>query len=528
MRITLSCILPLLCALSYALDDRSPASPYLEFSDLVSGPSSGGPDSGGAIVTVFGAALGNGQGESSLTLADAPVRHILHWSDRQIIFQIDSSAKTGELHVIAGGKRSNPLPFMVTAGTIHFVSVTGSDSATGSLAKPWKTIGKAVYASKPGDITYVLNGANQLTLDNYHAALSIQSSGLPRAPIALVAYPGAKVQIGDPSGPEFGIRTPAIHSGPFNHWVISGFTIRGSNTALKLDRSEGWRIVNNDFSCPSGDGAAACVEISGSSGIKFIGNSVHDAGKAGSSKRYQSVYFTTDTNHVEVAWNTITHNASCRGIQFHSSPISQDSGFNQFDLSIHDNEISGQTCDGLNLATIDPSKGRIQIFNNVIYHVGTGPRPPDGESSYACINSPGITNRGNPGTGIVEMFNNTLADCGSNGGPTAGAINVGSNSPALELNHNLIDQCAGEPYFTHGSDVTRISGAENVWCGAGPGPERTVKNLSHIAGPVSGPKSACLPMNAPAGPGAGNCRTDRDITGALRQMTGGCSGGAFH
>ena len=160
-------------------------------------------------------------------------------------------------------------------------------------------------------------------------------------------------------------------------------------------------------------------------------------GRVGASKRYQSVYFTTDSNHVEVGWNTIAHNASCRGIQFHSSPVSQDSGFNQFDLSIHDNEISGQTCDGLNLATIDPSKGRIAVFNNVIYHVGTGPRPPDGDSSYACISSPGIVNRGKPGSGTVEIFNNTLMDCGTQGGPTAGALNVGGNSPALELKHNM-------------------------------------------------------------------------------------------
>jgi hypothetical protein len=493
MRRTLCFVLPLLCALSPAFGERAPAAPSLDFSDLVSGPSSGGPDSGGAIVSLFGSAFGNSQGQSSVTLADVPQPHILQWSDRRIVIQIDPSARSGELRVIAGGRRSNPLPFTIVAGSIHFVSGRGSDAASGSFARPWKSIAKAAYLSKPGDITYVLDGIDQLTLDNYHAALSIQISGQPQAPIALVAYPGAKVQIGDPSGPEFGIRTPSIHSGPFNHWVIAGFIIRGANTAMKLDRAEGWRVVNNDFSCPSGNGASACVEFSASSNITFLGNTVHDAGTTGASKRYQSVYFTTDTNHVEVAWNRISHNASCRGIQFHSSPVSQDSGFNQFDLSIHDNEISGQTCDGLNLATIDPSKGRIRVFNNVIHHVGTGPRPPDGESSYTCINSPGIVNRGMPGTGTVEIFNNTLADCGSNGGPTAGALNIGSSSPAIELNHNVIDQCAGEPYFAHSSDMSHISGVENVWRGGGAAPQQTARNLSRIAVPVPGSESSCLP-----------------------------------
>ena len=98
--------------------------PYLEYSDLVNGPPSGGPDSLGAIVTIFGAAFGKARRTSSVTLAEAPVHHILHWSDRKIVFQIDSTAKSGELHVLANGKRSNALSFAVTPGSIHFVSAT--------------------------------------------------------------------------------------------------------------------------------------------------------------------------------------------------------------------------------------------------------------------------------------------------------------------------------------------------------------------------------------------------------------------
>ena len=372
-----------------------------------------------------------------------------------------------------------------------------------------------------------MDGVQQTTLDNYHAALSIQNSGQPRAPIALVAYPGATAVIGDVSGPEFGARTPAIHSGPFNDWVIAGFTIRGANTALKLDSVSGWRIVNNDFSCPSGGGSAGCVEVSGGSTIAFLGNSVHDAGKPGSSKRYQSVYFTTDSNHIEVGWNIITNNHSCRGIQFHSSPVSSDSGFNQYDLSIHDNRISGQICDGLNLATIDPSKGRIAVFNNLIYHVGTGPDPPDGDSSYACISSPGIVNRGSPGSGTVEIFNNTLTDCGSQGGPSAGALSVGMNSPALRLKYNLIYQQAGQPYLTSGSALTRVSGTGNLWAGNGPGPRQTVTNLEEDPQFAQEQIPFSLSHGSPAKHAVRDCGVDYDIMGEPRNASGKCSIGAF-
>lgn len=506
--------------------DRN-SGPHLTYSDLVSGPGSGGEDNLGAIVSMFGAGFGTLQGGSSVVLAGTPVRHILQWTEHKIVFQIDSSAQSGELRVLSNGRSSNPLFFTVIQGSIHFVSATGRDSAAGFFTSPWKSISKAAHSSKPGDITYVMDGVSQTTLDSYNAALSVQTSGQAHSSIALVAYPGADAVIGDISGSEFGVRTPAIHAGPFNNWVIAGFVIRGANTALKLDGVSGWRVVNNDFSCPSGDGAAACVEVSGSTRIAFLGNLVHDAGRAGSSKRYQSVYFTTDSNHIEVGWNTITNNSSCRGIQFHSSPVSAHSGFNQYDLSIHDNRISGQTCDGLNLATIDPSKGRIAVFNNVIYHVGTGPPPPDGDSSYACINSPGIVNHGTPGSGSVEIFNNTLADCGSQGGPSSGALNVGPNSPNLELNHNVIYQCAGRPYFTHGSELGRVSDEENLWQGNGPEAQQTATNLKPGLHSANDQDSSCAaPEKAERIP-AENCRIDHDITGAPRNQGGSCSIGAF-
>ncbi len=527
MRALLRCSLAFVFILFHSFAENGATTPYLEYSDLVSGPAAGGRDNLGAIITVFGAGFGGTQEQSSISLAGVQLDRILQWTDHKIIFQIDSTAKSGEVRVRVNGRMSNSLSFDVNHGDIHFVSAKGNDNNSGSFTAPWRTISKAAYFSKPGDITYVLDGAQQTTLDNYHAALSIQISGQPRASIALVAYPGAHVVIGDVSGPEFGIRTPAIHNGPFSHWVIAGFTIRGGNTAMKLDRVDGWRIVNNDFSCPSGDGSAACVEIAGSSGIAFLGNVVHDAGRPGSSKRYQSVYFTTDTNHVEVAWNTITHSASCRGIQFHSSPVSSDSGFNQFDLSIHDNKISGQTCDGLNLATIDPSKGHIAVFNNLIYHVGTGPNPPDGESSYACINSPGIVNRGLPGSGSVEIFNNTLADCGSQRGPSAGALNVGKNSPVLEFKHNSVYQCAGQPYLTPGSEAGRISEEGNVWQGSGQGPQQTSVALSQASGITVGPYSGCALPQGAASLSTVDCRVDHDINGTPRDLGGKCAVGAY-
>ena len=498
----------------------------IAYSDLTSGPATGGEGNQGAIVTVAGNGFGDVQGSSKVMLAGSPVGRILQWADRRISFQIGAAAKSGEIRVVAGGVESNPVEFTVVKGSIRLVSASGHDQSSGSWGSPWKTIAHAAHAMEPGDIAYVLDGVRQTSLDGYNAALSIQKSGAVRKPIALVAYPGAIAEIGDTGGPEFGARTPAIHGGPFNDWVIAGFKIRGANTALRLDLVQGWRIVNNDFSCPNGDGASACVEVSGSSAIVFVGNAVHDTGRAEGSKRYQSVYFTTDTNHVEIGWNHIFRNRSCRGIQIHSSPLSADSGFNQYDFAIHNNVISDQACDGINLATIDPSKGKIVLFNNLIFHVGIGPAPHDGESNYSCISSPGIVNRGTPGTGTVEIYNNTLSDCGSFGGATAGAFSVGPNSPDLLLRDNLVVQ-VGEPYFSQGSALGKVHGSTNLWSGTGPGPSETSGNLEGAPHFLNGAYPYELSAQSPAKNVVKACLVEYDLVGVSRNPTPGCSIGAY-
>ena len=445
----------------------APERPVVSYSDIDSGPSLGGQNGKGAFVTIYGHHFGAVRGASSVIIGSVPADNYPLWSDTKIAFQLSTKANSGSIVVTSARGRSNSLPFMVRKGHIYFVGPAGTSSGNGSFQKPWKSIAKAAASMAPGDITYVFNGANQTTLDDYNASLAIASSGIAGAPKALVVYPGAHSTIGSATGAEYGVRTPQISGGPFHYWTLAGFAIRGRNEGLGLTGSRGWRVVGNDFSCPTGDGQAGCVEISASTYIKFYGNSVHDTSRPGASKTYHSVYFTTDSNHIEVGWNRITNNHSCRGIQFHSSPEGDGSGLNQYDLSVHDNTIAGQVCDGVNFATIDPSKGRVVAYNNLIYHVGLGPDPPDGTSSYTCIASPGITNNGRPGTGTAYFYNNTLYDCGPWGGSDAGAFGIDSASPTINLQNNLVLLSKGEHYFSPASQPARINGNTDLWFGAG-------------------------------------------------------------
>ena len=471
--------------------------PRIFFSDLESGPNSGGKDNKGAWVTIWGKGFGAQRGRSRVTIGGAAVADYPIWSDTKIVFQLGRLARSGDIQVQVNGARnqrfnSNGLPFTVRKGKIYFVARNGSDWNRGSYAKPWKSITNAKDSMSAGDVTYIENGVTQNKEDNFAAYLSMDrdgggNSGKPQAPKALVAYPGAAVTIGVAHGLEYGIRTPNIRARE-DYWVISQLHIIGGRQALDIGAT-GWRIVGNEIECPGADGQVGCVETSQSSRIKFYGNEVHNIGRSpASSKYYHAVYFSTDSNHIDVGWNHIHDNYTCRAIQFHSSPLcrpgcgnNDQTGHNQFDLHVHDNLIHGDNCNAINFATVDPSQGPVEAYNNVIYHVGVRD-PGEGGAASSCIYLAGITNRGRPGTGTVEIFNNTFYDCAANSSRNTegsrGAFSVGDTSGALmmRLRNNIVYQLPGEIYLD--GTTTQILGDRNLWFGVGAGPQETANNVN--------------------------------------------------
>ena len=659
----------MLWVLSMAAIFPALSAPRLFYTDLISGPNSGGEHNNGSFVTLYGKGFGASRGQSSVTIGGGRAAAYPQWSDTKIVVQIGSQAKTGNLQVTTGDGDSNPLPFTVRPGKIFFASAKGS-RGSGSFESPFASLVQCKNALHPGDICYAMDGVTQTGAEAYGATLSITHGGEPDRPIALVAYPNAHVRIGDPeSNVHIGIRIPNTKVSA-NYWVIAGLEIVVPSNAILLQGANGntgWRLVGNRMSCPYGDGAAACVETSGASDVQFLGNEVTDVGCSDAhpcrfakgrarvtslgtsittpdnlypltkgsiirvngqerkvlevsrttatldrafeppvsepsefelrqtlpSKLYHTVYFSTDSNNVEAAWNYLHGNHSCRGIQFHSSPtrhvlppaapkvetvasgslparrysvlitytvqsdtagplfyrettvspettinipaghvlkvrpperteaavtgysvylsagtaaeaqrqnpaaapvaigtewvepssgiarngappdrnFSYANGLNQFNLSVHDNIIQDQVCDGLNFATVDPSKGPVRAYNNVIAHVGVGPDPPPDPANYSCIYVAGITNNGAAGKGEVEIFQNTLVDCGRRGGNLAAAVMRSRSSPNLKISlwNNIIAQMPGEQYLIT-PDPDWISGSHNLWQGAGPLP----------------------------------------------------------
>jgi hypothetical protein len=217
---------------------------------------------------------------------------------------------------------------------------------------------------------------------------------------------------------------------------------------------------------------------------------VHNAGiNPTSSKYYHAVYFSTDSNHIDVGWNHIHDNFTCRALQFHSSPLcsptcgsGDTTGFDQYDLHVHDNRIHGDNCNGINFATVDPSKGTVEAYNNVIDQVGRKDPLQQG-GAFSCIYVAGITNNGAAGTGTVEVLNNTVSDCGANNsanaGGSRGAFGVGGGPATLvmRLRNNVVYQLPGEIYID--GSRTQITGDKNLWFGVGTAPAQTTNNISN-------------------------------------------------
>ena len=503
--------------------------PTVFFTDLVSGPNTGGENNNGTILTIYGKNFGATRGTSTVTVGGGQAAAYLVWGGRSkaatsaaqletISVAIGSAAATGAVVVTTGSGASNCADtldgchFTVRSGNIHCVSTSGSDSNSGTFPSScWRTIASARGSLAPGDIAYVENGVNQTSVDNYNADLAITgNSCTAAAPCALVAYPGSTDTIGTASA-SYGIRTPAV-SGSMDYWTIAGFNIVGL-AGLDLVSVTGWRVINNDFNCPQGSGQSACMHTDTTTQYRFYGNYVHDVGdQAGSiDKFYHAVYFTTNSNHIWAAWNEVAPNPTnqttqggCRAIQFYST-----GGANQFDLHVHDNWVHNAICDGINFSTIDPSQGTVEAFNNVVYHVGTGPDPANGSSNYSCLVS------GGGGSGSTLVYNNTFYDCGSRGTSDAGALDP--TGPGISATNNIVYQVSGESYINPNAGGSMLAGSNNIWFGTSSTPSGTSGNIVSNPLLVAAGTNFMLQASSPAvGAGTTSKQSPYDFNGGPR------------
>ena len=450
------------------------SAPHINYTDLNVGSGTGGDTGDGVYVRIFGNHFGTSQGSSTLTLGGSLVTTCgkCSWSDTTIVAQLGAAAKTGNIVVTVNGEASNGVPFTVTPTTILFVSASGLDTNSGTFAAPFKTWRAAFNSATGGDnnspsqntVIYIEPGTNVSFDDGrgYNAAISTDLGGSsPTKQLAIVGYPGGTVNVGSTSV------SNGVH-GWGQYLTIADLSIVGQSSAIDAEAGD-IRMINNTLSCPAppnGLGGTACVlaeTMTPNDTWVFDGNLVNNTG-GNVDKTYHAVYFSTGANHADVGWNNIGQGFKgyCRSIMFHAS-----SGANLSDIHVHDNIITGGYCDAIGLASVDPSQGVVEAYNNVISHVAIASNP------YGVANETGIAINSDPAgstSGTVAIYNNTVVDAGGYTlGNQNGCFGIVSPGAGMHLTNNICSQpSSAQPYIQPGSQ--NVTGSNNLWYGAGSAP----------------------------------------------------------
>lgn len=441
----------------------APGAPKIYYTDIVTGPNTGGENNLGAYLTIFGKGFGTTQGTSQVTINNAPVAAVKQWTENKVTVQPGPSATSGVISITVGTHSySDPaITFTVVPGKIFFVSITGSDSSgqAGNINRPFRRVNTVFDSSRfgPGDHVVVRGGTWSDIYEKYGSFFSIvHKGGTAAAPMVIMGHPTETVLLNHTT------QTRGIHS--FNtpgHFVIANFHMNAGGRGLGIGLAPGTtnvRVVNNEiYGFFENSGGSAVIAGSGKQ-YRILGNRVHDNG---GSKLYHALYFDgRDTvgggaNDIEIAYNHIHHQTGGRGIQIYG-----DTGTLINNVRVHHNLIHDVALDGIIFGR-DSGAG-FQAYNNVVYRTAVaslrGPTTDIGISG-GCIrfDSPHL---------VAVVYNNTFADCAVDEEPESGGIRF-QKAVQVKLVNNIV---SGKYYVNVGTMPTTFESSHNLWFGKGAAP----------------------------------------------------------
>lgn len=462
-------ILVSLSSTSYA------ASPFLAFSDLISGPDTGLGDGlgSGVIVTLWGQHLGSSQGSSTVQFCDSAnvcrsPAHIYYWKNadgvapsgpanlleshgmQEIAFSIpDSATGTGTIRVSTSQGSSNTLPFTVRAGNIYHVMPNGSDSNPGTFARPWLTSGRVGNTSQGGSTagpgsTIYFHGTSSGDIAASGRGIYINNAAAT-APNAItnffyVGYPGAhSTSIGREGFTNYRVDGTAISK----FRVLSANCIdqpngqrsdcTGSGVGTWGIRTDKWgRAIGNYLSDPAGYCSSnAQGAISGDaafednvSNAKILGNEIEQYGCYGSNKLHHTTYLSIRSapddlmvEPWEFGWNYLHDNHVKSGI--HQFDQNDNCGDVSGPLIIRNNVVVNQAGPGIYVGGQCGWSMDAYIENNIVINSGlpvewngTDPNSgADAEPGGIVIRDSGAAPLGGL-LGTMYIRNNTIQNVG--------------------------------------------------------------------------------------------------------------------
>lgn len=229
--------------------------PAVLFTDVLTGPTTGGPNNLGVPIAIFGSGFGTTRGASTVTIGDVPVAAYLAWGANNalnptldmIVVQPGIAVSGGPVVVTVGGLQSNAdVSFTANAGRIRYVSATGSDTAPCTEPAPCATITRAIEPSitGPGD-TILVRGPVHPEGEVW-VRREYGHGGTAEQPKTIKAYPGDNVTFSNGSRP-FIVDADYV--------TVAGFQFQNGKSlgipdAGDINRRRGNRFINNKLTGP--------------------------------------------------------------------------------------------------------------------------------------------------------------------------------------------------------------------------------------------------------------------------------------
>jgi Bacterial Ig domain len=498
------------------------SSPVIFYSDLTSGPNTGGQNNEGVFVTVWGNNFGATQGSSYVTVGGGKVNNYPTWTNTEITFQLGPLAATGNIVVSTSSGASNVIPFTVRSGNIYFVNPSASANGSGTYTSPFNHLASAYNVLAAGDTVYVMAGTIENEVDGctgWHSILCTTIAATQTSPIAWVAYPNATVTLQAtgatqtyPSGSD---NVQYIFRSNGGTWqTISKFYLVDSGTQAAVSGNLGWRVVGNNVQTTNEEYDA--IDAIGDY-FTVLGNEVHNSYNDTYNNEAHSIYIGGESLNFVIAWNYL-HDDYNQGWEIQLYHQGERQG------TIHDNLITnagGNEIKGILIGDVDTGEDQttvenqlVYVYNNILYNLGVN----NGGGAIQAV------------SGTAYIYNNTIYGSLDSAGTIqfpAGGIGPGGGHPVWYLANNIIynslsnslylsDGNGNAPAWTNFALLTN-----NNYYGSGNGPSEDPRPVNANPQFVSGGTNFQLQASSPD-INAGYNTTSivvEDLNGLLRSST---------
>jgi len=296
-----------------------------------------------------------------------------------------------------------------STGNTYYVATTGSDSSSGSLSSPFRTIAKGISTLRGGDTLYIRGGI-------YAEALAWPTGGTQAAPMTISRYQSEVVTIRPPSG------NGLIKNGQTSTaaWItFDGLVVDGVNAGTGFVNGLGIcchetgpshiTFQNGEIKNFYGNGVEIFAEF-----ITIRNTKIHDNALNGDYGPPHGLYIACHDGCLFERNEVYNHGF----FGFHVYDSGQSNVSNNIIRynSVHHNGLKGSTPispGGAHNAGILVSSGsNNQVYNNIVYSNGTGANSLYGGGirvAYGCNNCTVYNNTvyGNNGVGIQVYSDST-------------------------------------------------------------------------------------------------------------------------